>query len=116
MRSRSDNQPGRANADRQQRCCERELGEARAHGMSLHQRRGGAITNFAGSHEAELCDLVGVPDEYQIYCLIPLGYPIDRPGPVRRRPVKRVVFADCWEQPWAFAEVQPDEGWCRRWV
>jgi nitroreductase len=77
---------------------------------------GGAITNFAGSHEAELRDLVGVPDEYQIYCLIPLGYPIDRPGPVRRRPVKQVVYIDRWQQTWPFAESQPDEGWSERWA
>jgi nitroreductase len=77
---------------------------------------GGAITNFAGPHEADLRAMLGVPEEYQIYCLVPLGYPIDRPGPVRRRPVKQVVFIDRWQQPWPYAEEQPDEGWSDRWT
>ena len=77
---------------------------------------GGAITNFARAHEADLMRLLGIPETYQVYCLIPLGYPLDRPGPVRRRPVKRAVYFDGWEQPWPFAEAQPDEGWGERWV
>ena len=77
---------------------------------------GGSITNFARAHEEELRALLGIPDTNQIYCLIPLGYPVDRPGPVRRRPVKRVVYLDRWEQPWPFAEAQPDEGWQARWL
>jgi nitroreductase len=72
---------------------------------------GGAITNFARGHEHELMELLGIPETYQVYCLIPLGYPIDRPGPVRRRPVRQAVFRDRWEQPWPYAESQPDEGW-----
>lgn len=77
---------------------------------------GGAITNFARAHHPELMAMLGIPEEYEIYCLIPLGYPLDRPGPVSRRPVKRVVFVDRWEQPWPFAEAQPDEGWGGRWL
>lgn len=77
---------------------------------------GGVITNFARSHEAELLELLSIPQTNQIYCLIPLGYPLDRPGPLRRRPVKRAVYWDRWEQPWPFAEAQPDEGWGDRWM
>ena len=76
---------------------------------------GGAITNFAGAHEADLRALLGIPDDYQIYCLIPLGYPLDRPGPVRRKPVSQVVYLDRWQQTWPFAEDQPDVGWGERW-
>lgn len=77
---------------------------------------GGVITNFARPHEAELRAMLGMPEEQQIYCLVPLGYPVDRPGPVRRRPVKQVVFIDRWQQPWPFAEAQPDDGWGDRWL
>ncbi|HEY7294243.1 MAG TPA: nitroreductase family protein [Dehalococcoidia bacterium] len=77
---------------------------------------GGSITNFARAHEADLAAALGIPDEYQIYCLIPIGYPLDRPGPVRRRPVRQVVFVDGWERPWPFAEQQPDSGWSDRWL
>lgn len=76
----------------------------------------GGITNFARAHEAELADLLRLPPEEQIYCLVPIGYPLDRQGPVRRKPVKRVVYLNGWEQPWPFAEEQPDEGWGSRWL
>src|SRR5205823_4530090 len=38
---------------------------------------GASITNFARVHEAELSALLGIPDDQQVYCLLPLGYPID---------------------------------------
>jgi nitroreductase len=83
---------------------------ARALGLS------GLITNFARAHEAELLEQLGIPETNQIYCLIPLGYPLDRPGPLRRRPVRDVVFVDRWEARWPFAEAQPPDGWSRRWL
>jgi|SRR5215204_7318073 len=83
---------------------------ARALGLS------GVITNFARPHHAELMAMLAIPETYEIHCLIPLGYPLDRPGPVRRRPVKQVMFIDRWEQRWPYAEAQPDEGWGTRWL
>jgi nitroreductase len=77
---------------------------------------GGLITNFARAHEAELLELLGIPESIQIYCLVPLGYPLDRPGPVRRRPVQDVVYMDRWETRWPFAAEQPPEGWGTRWL
>jgi nitroreductase len=77
---------------------------------------GGSITNFGRAREADLMKLLSIPDEYQVYCLIPLGYPLDRPGPVRRRPVKRVVYMDGWQKAWPFAEQQSDAGWGDRWL
>ncbi len=61
-------------------------------------------------------EAIGVPDDYQAYCAIPVGYPMGRPGPVRRRPVRQVAFRDRWGEPWPFAEDQPDDGWTDRWV
>jgi nitroreductase len=77
---------------------------------------GAGITNFARAHEAELAQLLGLPADEQIFCLIPIGYPLDHPGPLRRRPVKSVVYLDGWQQPWPFAEAQPDAGWTARWL
>ncbi len=77
---------------------------------------GGTIFNLPLTHPQELMRVLGIPADYQIYCLLPLGYPKDRPGPVRRKPVKEVVFWGRWGEPWAFAQEQPDEGWQDRWV
>jgi nitroreductase len=59
---------------------------------------------------------LGIPDEYLPYCVIPVGWPVDHHGPVRRRPVKQVAFRDRWGEAWSFAEGQPDEGWAARFV
>jgi nitroreductase len=57
---------------------------------------------------------LGIPDEYQPYCVIPVGWPVDRHGPVRRRPVKQVAFRDRWNESWPFADEQPEAGWAAR--
>ncbi|HEY8489848.1 MAG TPA: nitroreductase family protein [Dehalococcoidia bacterium] len=77
---------------------------------------GGSIFNLPLSHAAELMELLGIPESNQIYCLVPLGYPLDRHGPLRRKPVKQVVYWNRWEQPWPYAQAQPDEGWGHRWL
>ncbi|TAK72874.1 MAG: nitroreductase [Dehalococcoidia bacterium] len=61
-------------------------------------------------------EALGVPEDQQAYCAIPVGYPMGRPGPVRRRPVRQVAFRDRWGEPWPFAEDQPDDGWTGQWV
>lgn len=64
----------------------------------------------------ELRGMLEIPENNQLYCLIPLGYPTDRQGPLNRKPVKAVVFDDRYGQPWEFATGQPDEGWGARWL
>ena len=83
-----------------------------ARGLGL----GASIFNLPLAHVADLMEALGIPESNQIYCLIPLGYPEDRHGPVRRKPIKGVVFWNRWEQPWPFAEEQPDEGWGAKWA
>lgn len=63
----------------------------------------------------QLYEMLGIPESNQLYCLIPLGYPTDRQGPLNRKPVKTVVFDEKFNEPWAFAEAQPPEGWGGRW-
>ena len=65
---------------------------------------------------AEVVAALGVPEEYQPYCVIPVGYPVDRPGPVRRKPVRQVAYRDRWGEPWPFAEALPDDGMGDRWL
>lgn len=63
-----------------------------------------------------LYEMLAIPESNQLYCLIPLGYPTDRQGPLNRKPVKTVVFDEKFNEPWAFAESQPEGGWGDRWV
>jgi nitroreductase len=77
---------------------------------------GGSVFNFPLSHEAELRAMLEIPDNNQIYCIVPIGYPTDRHGPLKRRPVKDVVYLDKFGARWPFAEAQADEGWQSRWV
>ncbi len=77
---------------------------------------GGSVFNFPLSHEDELREMLKIPANNQIYCLLPIGYPTDRPGPVRRKPVGDVVYQDTFGQAWPFAKQQPAEGWQNRWL
>ncbi|GIX47306.1 MAG: nitroreductase [Candidatus Tectimicrobiota bacterium] len=83
-----------------------------ARGLGL----GASIFNLPLVRPEELAALLAIPASYEIYCLVPLGYPRDRHGPVRRKPVKHVAFWERWGQPWAFALAQPEEGWQARWL
>jgi nitroreductase len=64
----------------------------------------------------ELYDMLGIPENNQLYCLLPIGYPTDRQGPLNRKPVKAVVYDGRFGQQWAFAAGQPDEGWQANWI
>jgi nitroreductase len=77
---------------------------------------GSSIFNFPLSHRDELSEILNVPENNLIYCLLPIGYPTDSPGPVRRKPVRDVVFMERFGEPWPFAANQPDTGWQDRWV
>jgi nitroreductase len=77
---------------------------------------GGSVFNLPLAHVEELAEMLGLPENNQVYCLLPIGYPTDRHGPVRRKPVKDVVFMERWQNPWPFAAEQPEEGWQDRWI
>ena len=66
---------------------------------------GGVITGFHGPREAELRDLLHLPspEAVAIAATIPLGRPQGSHGPVRRRPLRELVYDDAWEgvAPWA---------------
>ena len=77
---------------------------------------GGSVFNFPLSHEAELRERLAIPDNNQIYCVLPIGYPLDRHGPLGRKPVKDVAFDGKFGVRWAFADAQPNDGWQSRWL
>ena len=64
----------------------------------------------------QLYEMLGIPESNQLYCLLPMGYPVDRQGPVNRKPVSAVVYNERFGEAWAFAGEQPDEGWGDRWL
>jgi nitroreductase len=47
--------------------------------------------------EAELRPLLGIPDDVFIAATITLGRPEGRHGPLRRRPIRDLVYDDVWE-------------------
>ena len=78
--------------------CQNLLLAARARGL------GGVMTMWHAPVEAELRRLLAIPDEVALSATIPLGYPVGSHGPVRRRPLRELVFDDGWGQPAPWAE------------
>ena len=50
--------------------------------------------------EREVKALLGIPEDVFTYALMPIGYPEGKFGPVKRRPVNEVTFADHWDTAW----------------
>jgi nitroreductase len=70
--------------------CQNLLLAARALGY------GGALTMWHLGVEAELRELLDIPEETALSACITLGVPEGRHGPVQRKPVGEVVFDDAW--------------------
>lgn len=64
---------------------------------------GGVITGWHVQVEDQLRELLEIPDGVAIHATIPMGRPMGSHGPVRRRPVREVVYDDVWgaEAEWA---------------
>ena len=77
--------------------CQNLLLAARALGY------GGVMTGWHAPVEAELRELLAIPDDVAICATIPLGRPLGNHGPVRRLPLRDVVFDGGWNvtAPWA---------------
>jgi nitroreductase len=63
----------------------------------------GLATTITTNHircEDEVKAVLGVPDDVATFALMPIGYPLDKFGPVTRRPVSEVAHADRWADPW----------------
>jgi nitroreductase len=77
--------------------CQNLLLAARALGY------GGVMTTWHVFIEAQLRELLAIPDDVFIAATITLGRPQGHHGPVRRRPLDELVFEDAWAvpAPWA---------------
>ncbi len=62
---------------------------------------GGCLTTTHLVHEEEIKAILGIPEHVNTFALVPLGYPQDHFGPVRRRPVGDVTYLDRWGAPFA---------------
>ncbi|MGH7859013.1 MAG: nitroreductase family protein, partial [Candidatus Binatia bacterium] len=59
---------------------------------------GACLTTLHTVHEREIHERLGVPDAYASPAMIPIGYPLDRHGPIRRRPAREVTYRERWGQ------------------
>jgi len=50
--------------------------------------------------EDEVRSELGIPADVFTYAMMPIGYPLGQFGPLTRRPVREVAFANRWDQPW----------------
>jgi nitroreductase len=61
---------------------------------------GTLITTNHILYEDEVREILGLPDDVFTFALMPIGYPIGKYGPLARRPVSEVAFADRWGEQW----------------
>lgn len=78
--------------------CQNLLLAARALGY------GGVITQWHHPVADELAAVLKLPDGVDIAATIPLGKPVGKHGPVRRLPLKELVFENHFGEPAAWAE------------
>jgi len=96
----------RARYEQERRYSERIRGSSvypAVQNIILACRAFGLGTTITTNHircEDEVKAVLGVPDDVQTFALMPIGYPLDKPGPVSRRPVSEVTHADRWARPW----------------
>ncbi|MFT7043640.1 MAG: nitroreductase [Candidatus Azotimanducaceae bacterium] len=57
---------------------------------------GAAPTTLALSDRAAVAKVLNLPESMGAYCLIPVGYPLGKFGPVSRKPVSEIMRFDTW--------------------
>jgi nitroreductase len=62
---------------------------------------GTTLTTLHRAFEDELKTLLEIPAHVEVAAVVPLGYPVDRFGPTRRKPLGEVAFRDRWGRPLA---------------
>ena len=81
--------------------CQNLLLAARALGY------GGVLTGWHTTVEDDLKALCGIPNHIAVAATIPIGVPKGNHGPVRRKPIRQLVFEDRWDSPAVWAEDPP---------
>jgi nitroreductase len=63
---------------------------------------GCVLTTLLCMHEPAMRELLSIPDPWYTAAAVPIGYPLLRGhGPISRRPVEKMGFADAWGAPLA---------------
>ena len=57
---------------------------------------GASLTTMHAIFEDELAQHLGVPDDYGMVAIIPIGYPRGKFGGVSRRPIEELTYYDRW--------------------
>jgi len=61
---------------------------------------GTVLTTLHAVLEDEVKAVLEIPKEVDTWALLPIGYPLDKFGPVKRQPISEVAFQDRWGNPW----------------
>jgi len=61
---------------------------------------GTVITTNHILYEDEVKAVLGMPDTAATFALMPIGYPTRKYGPLTRKPVAEIAFADRWGAAW----------------
>ena len=61
---------------------------------------GTCLTTIHMFYEEEVKAALGLPDDVQTYALLPIGYPSDKFGQIKRKPLSEVVHLDKWNNHW----------------
>ena len=59
---------------------------------------GAALTTMHQVFEEALCEHFAIPNEYGVVVTIPIGYPMGKFGPVRRKPAANKTYYEAWGQ------------------
>ncbi len=57
---------------------------------------GSSLTTMHQLFEAELCELLGIPETFGIVAVLPIGYPEGNFGPLTRKPSTELTYLDRW--------------------
>jgi nitroreductase len=61
---------------------------------------GTVLTTIHAYYEEPVRAAVGLPADVHTYALMPVGWPLDKFGPIKRRPLGEVAFRDQWGNSW----------------
>jgi nitroreductase len=68
--------------------------------LGLHNEGlAGLLSTVVCSREPQLREIFGIPEEFAVACVIPVGHPQRRPGRANRRPVEEFAWLDRFEGP-----------------
>jgi nitroreductase len=61
---------------------------------------GTVLTTRWSAREPEVRQILGIPAQVHVHAIVPTGWPLDRFGRTRRKPVEEVTFRERWGSAW----------------